>query len=793
MWQKIIKFSVYSLVFLMPLFWLPFSFEAFEFNKGYLLFVLVSIGMLAWLGKMIFQDKEIRFRRTPLDLYVLGFLVIMIFSTLFSQDRISSLLGFYGRFWPSLVGILSLGGFYFLLTNNIIAKRSPAASTPRGNISVAGLIKLFLWSSFFVVLITYFSLFGFWTRIENVVPGNFQFPQVMELRTFNPIGGSLEQLSVFLAVVVVLLIGILAFKPLIKSARQLQFEEREKEKEGKKEKRKEKGAGTGLYILLFLSLGVLIIIDFWASWLVIFGALLSFLTLAFWKRIFKEDVNRLGFSVFLLLIALVFLLFDPVQNFLPQDSALGNLPSEVLLNQKTSWTIGWQGFKEHPVFGSGLGNFNYSFSKFKPESFVRGPFWQIRFDRAGNHITEMLSTNGILGVLSYFLLIGMFLLISLIIVGIRNQGSDRNQESGIKNKQNIIIHNSLFIIPLFLGFIALLIAQFVYYQNTVLAFSFWLFLGLTVLSWQKPLREKVYSFKEFPEVGLIFSTIFWVILIGFLTLYFYGAKFYLADIHYRNYLLAPSQNIEELEKATKLADSRTVYHIVLARNYLQRFASETAKPQPNNQIIANMVALAVQQGKKAVELSPNRVASQETLGVIYRDIQGVAQGALSWGVKSFENALALEPKNPVLLTELGKLQVSNNKFSEARDLFNRALAIKPFFVDAVIQLSILDERENKSREAITRLEDLVQNNPFSVEAHFQLGRLYYNNKDYDKAITQFQSALLIFPSHSNSHYSLGLTYEKKGEKEKALREFEKVLELNPGNEDVMRKIEELKE
>ena len=119
MWQKLIKFSVYSLVFLMPLFWLPFSSEAFEFNKSYLLFVLVSIGILGWLGKMIFQDKKVIFRRTPLDFFVLGFLVVAIVSYWFSKDRISSLLGFYGRFWPSLMGILNLGGFYFLLTNNV--------------------------------------------------------------------------------------------------------------------------------------------------------------------------------------------------------------------------------------------------------------------------------------------------------------------------------------------------------------------------------------------------------------------------------------------------------------------------------------------------------------------------------------------------------------------------------------------------------------------------------------------------------------------------------------------------
>ena len=55
-WQKVINICLYSLVFLMPLFWLPVTFEAFNFNKLYLLFGLVSVGLFAWIGKMIFKE-----------------------------------------------------------------------------------------------------------------------------------------------------------------------------------------------------------------------------------------------------------------------------------------------------------------------------------------------------------------------------------------------------------------------------------------------------------------------------------------------------------------------------------------------------------------------------------------------------------------------------------------------------------------------------------------------------------------------------------------------------------------
>jgi len=117
--ERIIKFSICSLVFLMPLFLLPFSFEIYEFSKQYLIFFLVSIGFIAWLSKMIFIDNEIRFRKTPLNTLVFVFLLISIISAFFSIDKNSSLFGFYGRFSDGLIALIYLGLFYFLLINNV--------------------------------------------------------------------------------------------------------------------------------------------------------------------------------------------------------------------------------------------------------------------------------------------------------------------------------------------------------------------------------------------------------------------------------------------------------------------------------------------------------------------------------------------------------------------------------------------------------------------------------------------------------------------------------------------------
>jgi tetratricopeptide (TPR) repeat protein len=761
----------------MPLFFLPSSVEAFEFNKGYLLFFLVSVGLLTWLGKMVFKDKKIVFRKTPLDLFVLVYLGTMILATVFSQDKITSLFGYYGRFWPSLIGILSLGGFYFLVTNNVEIK----ANNEKSNNKVSGssLIQAFIWSTSFVVLTTYFSLFGFWEKINNLlvsINGSLALPSVMTYKGFNPISGSTEILGVFLSIITVFLLTYLAFKELV-SMRD--------ETPGMIEKKKQKRQTIFNYVLIFSILGLLLVINFWPAWLIMCLSLLAFLVFSFRKRLFKEDVNHLSLPILFLLISIIFLFFSPLQGLFPANSVVNNLPSEILPSQKVSWSIALQGVKENPLVGSGVGNFSYLFNKFKPESFLNSTAWQIRLDKPISYFTELIGTTGILGVLSYLLLIGMFLLVSFMIVN----GKDASS------------HNSLFTLSILLAFIALIIGQFFYYQDTTLAFAFWFFLSFGVVSWKKVVKETTFSFKDFPEIGLICTVVFWAILFGFLFFYFTMGKLYVADVYYNDYIANPTEmkltvgEANSLQKAGQLADSRTVYHIILARSYLAELTKEAQKPVPDNQRLANIVALTVAEGKKAVELSPNRVTAQETLGFVYRDIRGLAEGASGWGITVLERAIELEPKNPILMSELAKFYISggeeNEDFEKAKELFRRALEVKDDYIDAAVSLSVLEENGGNTEEAMRLMKDLISKVPSSVDARFQFGRLYYNQEQHDKAIEQFSIAMQLFPSHSNSIYSLGLAYQKKGDKTKALEMFRKVLALNPGNKEIQDRIDEL--
>jgi len=66
-----------------------------------------------------------------------------------------------------------------------------------------------------------------------------------------------------------------------------------------------------------------------------------------------------------------------------------------------SWNIGLKGFKERPILGWGIGNYNVVFNKhYDPWYLIKGEqaTW---FDKTHNQIIDLLSLTGILGTLSY--------------------------------------------------------------------------------------------------------------------------------------------------------------------------------------------------------------------------------------------------------------------------------------------------------------------------------------------------------------------------------------------------------
>ena len=796
-----LRYFLYFLVFLLPLFFLPFSVEIFEFNKTLLLFVVSSLAFLIWTAKMIIIDRRLVFVKTPLDVPIIIFIFLILFSTVLSVDKISSVLGFYGRFSDSLMIYLSLAILYFVGVNSMVG---------RSAVFINSLVKIFLVSSFIVVVVSLFHSLG----IKLIPLDEAQF------NSFNLVSGSLNILGIYLVSVI-----IIAFYYLLETKNAL--------------------VKYSVYLLIAISLILLAIIDFVPAWIVLAISLFVSLISMFMVQKRRPEIHAddgitrqcLVLTGLIIIVSLAFIatsltfinkniesnfedsiisssikdrIMSPVDDGQIGDS--NRFTKEVVLDKKTAISVAVEGIKEDPIsgiVGTGPGTYLYNFAKFKPAEFNNNIFWSARFDKAGSEIIEKISTIGILGTLSY-------LLIMVVVIGMF-----------LKALRQIRDNNFIY---LFSAWFSLLFFQFIYLGSTTTKFVFWMLtiaLAVEYCSSRTQDAEKniFWEFKIRKSNYIFCLSLLLVIMSSVAISYYYQIRFYQAEAAYKNAILINEKAIKDtslnkqdawevLDKSVKDLNGvieknpyNGTYKLYLSDTYFNRLTiviqeeSEKSDEERNNQKIAQEMKSMVDHAKSAADENPNNIIFQQKLGDVYAYMFSNIKiaDADEWAIKKYNRAISLEPINPILHTELGKVYVSQylesnieDKINDAISEFEKALELKSDYLDAGFQLGLAYEIKGDNEKAISQLNSFIENGTADINIAFQLGRIYYNSGDTDEAKKIFLEITRIQPGNSNAHYSLGLIYEREENNENALKEFELVLSLNPNNQEVVEKIEELK-
>jgi len=180
--NKIITWKLTILAGLIPLFFLPFTSEFYDFNKNILLFYSVLVLLILWAFKIIFS-KELRFKRSIFDLPILAIAGAFILSTIFaSPNRLETL-------WlPEGTGtIVTLTIIYFIITNNL--RKADQAK----------ILKGFLAGSVILSLIAIYQFIGLG---ETFINENSSLA-FLRLKSWTP-AGNLLHASIFLLIILIL-------------------------------------------------------------------------------------------------------------------------------------------------------------------------------------------------------------------------------------------------------------------------------------------------------------------------------------------------------------------------------------------------------------------------------------------------------------------------------------------------------------------------------------------------------------------------------------------------------------
>ena len=734
--KKIGQISIWFLVFIFPIFFLPFAPDSISYPKTIFLLFSVTLALFCWFFYSLFE-KKISFFENNL-FYSLLFLILffLTISTVFSLSKSASFWGFPLEMGESLLFLFSLIIFFFLFSH--LLKR-------KSEISFA--FFLLLISGFFLCLFSIFQLYH-----QRPLFGIF----------FYTLLGNLSTLSIFFA----LLIPVsFAFLFQAKGFWKLLF-----------------GIFTFSFLFFLAISGVKI------AYLLLSLMTIFLLTFSLEKKEGEVDFQRAGLLSFVLIFSIFFYFFPLRLPFSPQ------IPLEVSLDFPAQAPILRGVFSEgikNILLGTGPGTFVFAYSKYRPLILNQTIFWGTRFSLGSSTISDWLITKGILATFS---LISLFSLtfVSILIMILREKDKISLVEIGIFSSLFGLIISAffysfnlslwfffwLFLAGAFssisrkreLDFSTIPFSKTIFFVFFFILFSFSLI--LSAFQFQKYLAHCYYKIalsKVNENLDLAIEKM-------------RKAKKFnsQADLYLRELsqlLLLKANQISQDEKISQ-EEKREKVSQIISEGIASIEKAVSVSPQNvanwnvRGYFYRNLIGvqgageLALDSYRRAIQLEPASPYSYGEMGRVYILM-----------AQDFEKR--------------GQIEAKKEALSLAKKKLEEALEKKSDYAPAHYLMAVIASQEGKEIEAIAKLEETRRLAPSDLGVSFQLALLYYRTNQLDKTENILKETINKFPNYSNARYLLGLVYDKKGEKEGAKIEFKKVLELNPENEEAKKILENL--
>jgi tetratricopeptide (TPR) repeat protein len=142
-------------------------------------------------------------------------------------------------------------------------------------------------------------------------------------------------------------------------------------------------------------------------------------------------------------------------------------------------------------------------------------------------------------------------------------------------------------------------------------------------------------------------------------------------------------------------------------------------------------------------------------------------------VQAFEHVAALRPDYADAFTNMAVVEISWERYDEAKANLAKALALLPGDPRALYYRTLVERNAGQVREAISDLQAVLDKYPRSKDALRELGFAYYQQHDYPQARAIYERIQGIDPDDLGAHYALAILYRRLGEKQKAAIESAK--------------------
>lgn len=451
----------------------------------------------------------------------------------------------------------------------------------------------------------------------------------------------------------------------------------------------------------------------WATWsAAVLGLVLTYIVIGKPFGIFDQtkwiNLMALAFPAAIVLLISALSFIPPVGGAKnPLYTQFQNFPREVQIPFVTSWKVSVSAFRDMPFWGTGPSTYLFDFTTYKPIEFNSSKFWNVRFDTPFNEYLGTLATFGGIGVFALLSLTALFL-----------SSASKVILSSFKSTEHQGLTTSLAISGIaFFIILALHASTLVIWVFGLLILACFMVLNISETSVNRSdsgknvfmkIASNIYSTDSSTEtikIDALPSIMFTLAISLVLGSFFFAGKFALADYHHRLALNAVSQNqgivvYNELVTAEKLNPINDLYRTDLAQtNFALANAIASAKApteaSPAGSLtdqdklnIQTLLQQSIDEAKTAVTLSPRSTVNWEILGLLYRQISGVAENALVFSLDSYGRAIFQDPLNPLLRLNVGGVYYAIRNYDLAIRFFTDAINLKPDFANGYYNLSV---------------------------------------------------------------------------------------------------------
>lgn len=167
--------------------------------------------------------------------------------------------------------------------------------------------------------------------------------------------------------------------------------------------------------------------------------------------------------------------------------------------------------------------------------------------------------------------------------------------------------------------------------------------------------------------------------------------------------------------------------------------------------------------QKALDRDPNLIHAWHLLAIAREQL-----GDWPSALEAYERGLSLDPANPPIANDLGRLAFKMEMLPQAEALFRHYLAFRPYAPESTNNLACVLRSQMRYDEAIDLLKPALQAHPDKVMLWNTLGTIMEDMGETEQAELFYGEALRLDPNQARARYNLANALFANGQHQEAI-------------------------